>query len=486
MKKLKKLFAVMLSLIMVLAMGITSFADTTVQIKLNGLEDADTVDILQIIAPNKSTTSGWEFINGAGAKYAEAYNVEDTTANEQAIIWGLIQYQARENGQTVKLPTGVTSIEADATKIAAALEKVESLSGFVPIEGSKTSTDVTSAGIYAIKAAGSAYTYKTMSAYVSFGNVESANYPALTGTTVTAKKSPLTVTKVTKDTDNAVAIGDIVTYEIEAYVPVIAPSNTDNRTFTITDKITGADYYLAGVGAIKKIVVDNVDRTADFALVPNGNKFTIDFSSLVASSYNEHAGEKIVITYTAKVTDVTVNNEAKGHYANTDITGNGVNLYTGSIELTKVDAANEAKKLAGATFNVTKEGIDEPLKFTKDTTDGTYKYDPEKGSADIVTDNKGKLVVKGLDKGNYHFTETVAPTGYSINTDGLNVALTYDGEKATANFSSTGAQNTVKDSTLNALPATGGIGTTIFTIVGCGIMIAAAGLFFASRRKENR
>ena len=39
---------------------------------------------------------------------------------------------------------------------------------------------------------------------------------------------------------------------------------------------------------------------------------------------------------------------------------------------------------------------------------------------------------------------------------------------------------------ITELPATGGIGTTIFTIVGCGIMIAAAGLFFASRRKENR
>ena len=485
MKKLKKLFAVMLSLVMVLAMGITSFADTTVQITLNGLEDADTVEILQIIAPNTSTTSGWEFINGAGAKYAEAYGVADTPENEQAIIWGLIKYQANENGQTVTFPSGVTEIAADATKIAAALEKVESLSGFVPITGSKTSTDVTSAGIYAIKAAGSAYTYKTMSAYVSFGNVESANYPALTGTTVTAKKSPLTVTKVTRDTDNAVAIGDIVTYEIEAYVPVIAPSNTDNRTFKITDTITGADYYLDGVGSIGNIVVNDVDRTADFALAPNGNTFTIDFSSLVASLSNEHAGEKIVITYTAKVTDVTVNNTAKGHYANTDITGNEVNLYTGSIELTKVDAAVESKTLAGATFNVTKEGIDKPLKFTKDT-DGTYKYDPENGSEDVVTGANGKLVVTGLDKGNYHFTETVAPTGYSINTDGLNVNLKYDGEKATANFSSTGAQNTVKDSTLNALPATGGIGTTIFTIVGCGIMIAAAGLFFASRRKENR
>lgn len=484
MKRLKKLFAVMLSLIMVLAMGITSFADTTVQIKLSGLEDAATVEILQIIAPNKSTTSGWEFIHGAGAKYAEAYGVPDTTENEQKIIWGLIQYQARENGQTVTLPTGVTSIEADATKIAAALEKVESLAGFVPTD-SKTSTGVTSAGIYAIKAAGSAYTYKTMSAYVSFGNVESDNYPELTGTTVTAKKSPLKVTKVTKDTDNAVAIGDIVRYEIEAYVPVIAPSNTDDRTFTIKDTITGADYYLDGEDAIKKIVVDDVDRTDDFVLVPNGNTFTIDFSSLVASLYNEHAGEKIVITYTAKVTDVTVKNEAKGHYVNTDITGNEVNLYTGSIELTKVDAAKEEKTLPGATFNVTKEGIANPLKFTKDE-DGAYKYDPENGSADIVTDNNGKLVVKGLDKGNYHFTETVAPTGYSINTDGLDVALTYDGEKATANFSSKGPQNTVKDSTLNALPATGGIGTTIFTIVGCGIMIAAAGLFFASRRKENR
>lgn len=483
MKRLKKLFAVMLSLIMVLAMGITSFADTTVQIKLSGLEDAATVEILQIIAPNKSTTSGWEFIHDAGAKYAEAYGVADTPENEQAIIWGLIQYQANENGQTVTLPTGVTPIAADATKIAAALEKVESLDGFGPTD-SDTSTGVTSAGIYAIKATGSAYTYKTMSAYVSFGNVEADNYPTLTGTTVTAKKSPLRVTKVTKDKDNAVAIGDIVEYEIEAYVPVIAPSNT-NRTFTITDKIEGAYYYLDGAGAIKTIVVNGEDKTNDFDIVQNGNGFTINFSSLVASLYNEHAGEKIVITYTAKVTDVTVKNEAKGHYVNTDITGNEVKLYTGSIELTKVDAAKEEKTLPGATFNVTKAGIANPLKFTKDE-DGAYKYDPENGSADIVTDNNGKLVVKGLDKGNYHFTETVAPTGYSINTDGLDVALTYDGEKAAANFSSIGSQNTVKDSTLNALPATGGIGTTIFTIVGCGIMIAAAGLFFASRRKENR
>ena len=91
--------------------------------------------------------------------------------------------------------------------------------------------------------------------------------------------------------------------------------------------------------------------------------------------------------------------------------------------------------------------------------------------------------VEGLDVGSYHFEETKAPKGYSINTDGKTLTLTVDGEVATANLYNEGGLN---DTKLSALPETGGIGTTIFTIVGCGIMIAAAGLFFASRRKENR
>ena len=44
----------------------------------------------------------------------------------------------------------------------------------------------------------------------------------------------------------------------------------------------------------------------------------------------------------------------------------------------------------------------------------------------------------------------------------------------------------MEDTKLAQLPSTGGIGTTIFTIAGCLIMVTAAGLFFASRKRTNK
>ena len=89
----------------------------------------------------------------------------------------------------------------------------------------------------------------------------------------------------------------------------------------------------------------------------------------------------------------------------------------------------------------------------------------------------GKVVAKGLDDGDYTIVETKAPKGYSV-VDVPNVKIINgDNPVATAD---------VKDTKLNALPHTGGIGTTIFTIAGCLIMVTAAGLFFASRKRTNK
>lgn len=47
-------------------------------------------------------------------------------------------------------------------------------------------------------------------------------------------------------------------------------------------------------------------------------------------------------------------------------------------------------------------------------------------------------------------------------------------------------ETSIPNTSLSDLPSTGGMGTTIFTIGGCVIMVTAAGLYFATRKKEQK
>ena len=117
----------------------------------------------------------------------------------------------------------------------------------------------------------------------------------------------------------------------------------------------------------------------------------------------------------------------------------------------------------------------------------------------------------------YYLVETKAPAGYTINSTPVEVKITASFDDngiltgyvvkigdATTNYGYKDNGVSVGDTTLintpetannpyqfkntklSNLPSTGGIGTTIFTIGGCLIMIVAAGLFFASRRKSAK
>ena len=137
-------------------------------------------------------------------------------------------------------------------------------------------------------------------------------------------------------------------------------------------------------------------------------------------------------------------------------------------------------KTANAEGTVIPETDQSEILFVK-VSDGVYRValENETGDATVEATN-GTVKVAGLDAGTYHFTETVAPDGYSINEDGVDVRIE---ESETANVSGEGS---IIDTKLSSLPSTGGIGTTIFTIGGCAIMVVAAGLFFATRKKSTK
>ena len=492
MKKLKKLFAVMLSLIMVLAMGITSFADTnSATITLTNFDDATSLKYMQIIEPDQEQPTGWKFSNDAAES---AFKTATGLTDAQTILWKMIKKQnpnAALNTE-LKIPAGTTEISNAEIDKALSTLKNDSTATWIPATD-KTSLNVTSAGVYAFDAEKDGYTYKVATAYVGFEYYETA--PTLRSTEVAAKKSQLIVTKTVNDDNKAVEIGQEVEYTITTYVPYIDANNASSRTFKITDEISGAAYVLNEAGNVDGTVKMGNNTVANATIVPaaNGKSFEINLNSLVADTDNPNAGNLITVTYKAKITELTATNEAKGHKSDAEYAGDNVKLYTGSITLTNVDANNANKKLPNAEFTVQKYNADnttlgEALKF--DLVNGVYRYNPEStrtNATTVVTDTNGEVKVEGLDVGKYHFTETKAPNGYSINEAGKDIELGLgDGvTEAKANFVATG-DLTLKDSQLSALPATGGIGTTIFTIVGCGIMIAAAGLFFASRRKENR
>lgn len=479
MSKVKRILSVIMAMVMVLAMSVPTFAaGENATITLKSFDKANKVEYMQIIQKDETKTSGWAFTNGAGKCFTEAFGLTDSEDAQQQVIWGLIKY----NDNSVKLPTGVTAVTATAAKIDLALSKVAALSGFT-VATNKESIEVNAAGVYAIKAKETGFTYKTATAYVGFGEP----YPALTNAEVTAKKSPTSVDKtVVDEEDHVVAIGDIVTYTIEAYVPFIDAANTENRTFTITDKITGADYYLTGAGSISSVTMVGTNNQVG-TIEPNeeGTGFTINLNSLVTDTSNPNAGKKITVTYTAKVKELTVENRAGSHAADVEYGGNNVpvKLFTGEITLLKYGDSDVTNVLKDAEFEVSKDEAATPLKF-KLQENGNYRYAPDAEDASTVvkTNAEGKIVVEGLNVGTYHFKETKAPEGYSINTDGKDITLTQTGV-ATAIVK---ASDKLNDTKLNALPSTGGIGTTIFTIGGCAIMIVAAGLFFATRRKTQK
>lgn len=483
MSKMKKLLAMVLALAMVLGMSITTMAaeGKSATITVNNAENGATYNCVLIVKANPATETGWDIVDDYADEFATAFG----NIGEQAIIKGMIAEMDATKGGAI---AGFTS------KYAAALEAI--FGGVA--KGTLTSPiTVTEAGVYLVKGTESnKWIYSPMAAYVAFGPYDrTTGVPTdLVNTTVEAKKIPLTITKDATSvvgSDEITEIGRTETYTVEGVVPYI-PLTDSNRHYWAKDKISGAAYVLED-GKVKVTVKvgDAAAKTMYATLDADGKGFALDLSDLLAN--NTHANKAIVLTYQATVTDVVVNNIVKlGDGENDGRFGQASeDLYTGAIELTKYAedktpaTLEDNAKLAGAEFVVYKLNGETKSYATFDANKKFAGWVATEAEATrIVTAEGGKVKVEGLDAGTYYFKEVKAPEGYSINAEDVSATLALGADKAVAD-TVLGTTTYMIDTTLVALPGTGGIGTTMFTIGGCGIMIAAAYLFFASRRREE-
>lgn len=337
-------------------------------------------------------------------------------------------------------------------------------------------------GVYVIRAAAENTTYNPMVAN-TYDNTQT--YIAVKDTTVTAKSSKVDLTKKEIEGDNFVGKGETVTFAIETTFPYFDETAAE-KTFKIHDTPTGMK-----ITSVKSVTIGNTSVEGK-NFEENEGKYTIDLTDQIADN-NENAGKKVVVTYEAVVTSEDgYSNTANSSGSDVDSIVEG---HTGDIILTKYasDEDNENvddnAKLAGAKFEVYPVTINDQGQETVGDTalefvmkeEGIYTpalEEDENKVTEIETIEGGTVTIEGLGNGKYHFTETVAPDGYTVNKEGVTVEVVKD-EKNTV------AYGQVFDTKLSSLPSTGGIGTTIFTIGGCVIMVAAAGLYFSTRKKEE-
>ena len=503
MSKVKRILSVIMAMVMVLAMSVPTFAGTVTpsKITVNNLDAKATITWLQIIEPSQSTATGWTFTNGALAEFQKVGTF--SSLDEQQILWKLIKYADKDNKVTV--PAGTTA--ATAADFQAAMTNVQKNLGNSYVHTDVTSNEITArkAGVYAIKAETTDtanYAYSPMAAFVSFKPYTTAP-TALDNETVNAKRTTIKIEKTSSETDGVVEIDKEVEYIVTTNVPYISDDVEDKDVkYTITDTITGAEYsakdgtlnvtVILGEGEAAKTETRQVTVTPG----TTGQSFVLDLSDIAKDRRN--ANLSLVIKYKAIVKSEIVENTVEPNDGNHTFTPKTNTLYTAKITMTKTGEANV--KLAGAGFVVYRVDGEKTYyalvkKDNSKTTNNEYvvtgwteNFETAKAERKLVmTDSEGKVVVRGLDDTyTYKFKEVKAPEGYSVNTD--DSTATWDvstDEKPQTPDKRTGTAS-MTDTKLSALPSTGGIGTTIFTIGGCAIMIVAAGLFFATRRKTQK
>ena len=474
MKKTKKLVSLLLALAMIFAMSLSVFAAGDNSIQVTNAQGGETYKIYKMldvdVNPEKTAYSytlpagsPWASFfktGGAGAAYVDIKTVEGT----DYVTW-------KESGASDYEAFG----KAAAAYAAATAGVTEAVAAQTPTaDGTITFANLDS-GYYLITS-----TNGTLSM------VETT--PLKTQATVNEKNPAPTIDKKVEEngafgTENSAQIGDTVNFKVTINVKkgaknyVMHDKMADGLTFNkdsveINGLTKGTDY--------------TVNTPADgIAALQDDCTFEICF----AESYLNNLTDNITLTVTYNAVlnekaDVTAGekNEALlkwGDKNQTEWATTTTKTY--QFEILKYDAADTSKNpLAGAEFQL-KDDTDTVLKLVKESETLYRIANGDESGVDetetIVTVAVGNIVVKGVDLAKYKLVETKSPQGYAK----LNVPIEFDVKD----------DNTliveVENTAGHTLPSTGGMGTTLFYVVGGILVIGAAAIFiFGKRTSVNK
>lgn len=512
MKRMKRIMALMLAAIMMMAMSVTAFAAEGATGTLTLTVNVKTTTPAQDL--KGQTINLYKLFDVTESKSGETTNYAYTVNNTYKAALASV-LKIGETAKDEEFVKAVADQEATIQQFAndftakALTDNLGATKTSEKITESKTSYEFTGldAGYYLV--------------YVTGGKEIQSSLVTVdeTTTTVNLKTEAPSITK-TADKET-VSIGQVVKYTVTGSIP--DTTGYAKYVYKIHDELsTGLDFVNDAAGtaceanSVKVTVAFKDTDVTDASKAPttatldavNHRKMTLDLSSWVREN-QRNKGKEFNVTYYAKVNDKAVvaeKNSAKLEYGNdpdntTETTPSEAKTPTYPLNIKKTDHKTSGL-LAGAKFSLYTE-----TEYNKDAdtrqaikvtgTNGNYVVDPTsentvfESAATKIGENEYNLHVNGLAEGTYYLVETKAPDGYNKLTAPVVIKITKSTDTDVNNWtiSKDGTVETDKiidiaNSTGSILPSTGGRGAIAFAVIAALLVFGVAVSFIRDKRKE--
>lgn len=281
-----------------------------------------------------------------------------------------------------------------------------------------------------------------------------------------------------------------------------------------TMKIVIKDFIQYKSEAGKDIVVTysaTLNEKADLTQAGNKNTVKLTYSNNPNVDYkggNEpdstdpvgETPEHVTVTYSTQLqlTKVDGKDKSKLEGVEFQITGTSIKTAVSKGEYFKQDAAGTYYQLKDGTFTETAPTTETESKYVSNSvkyakvTDSTEQTKMQKVTASGTTDANGLITFKGLGAGTYYITELKTLGGYNLLTAPITVTITGTPSATGSGYSWSVSSNakfeddmvklTVENNKGSVLPITGGIGTTIFYVIG-GLLVCGAAVMAITKKK---